>query len=104
MYRIVTIPVWLSEQRKFKQLCFTETEWSYLGIRMSVGWMHYDSRIIPSYHPNNPERVLNHGLKMRKIIGTDRQTGMIPDDWCEPQDHPDLLEGLTFKEYLALPE
>lgn len=56
-----------------KSRLLSETEWRQIGVQQSRGWEHY------AIHKPEP-----HILLFRRPLGTDPQTGKIPDGFKAP--------------------
>ena len=66
-YRHVIIPKCKRSQFSRYQL-LRETEWRKLGVQQSRGWEHY------AFHKPEPYILL-----FRRPLGTDPETGLVPD-------------------------
>jgi cyclin-dependent kinase regulatory subunit CKS1 len=67
-YRHVILPKDLFKKITKGKL-LSENEWRALGVQQSRGWSHYD------IHKPEP-----HILLFRRPLGTDPQTGLVPND------------------------
>lgn len=69
-YRHVILPNHIAVQLPRKARLLTESEWRSIGVRQSLGWIHYE------LHRPEP-----HILMFRRLLGTDPLTGkMTPKD------------------------